>query len=170
MRFIAGWNKERIGYDFFCDIADRIVEARKAKGWSQVELAKKAKMSVSKISDMENVKVRFALKDLETLAKALDVTVDWLIDAHLDNHGKDCRYLVWSEKCPEFKVYFDASSARMAYLKAHAHSRKEGYIWFESRDRAVVQLVGIAIEKADIEKRFRKRGDDADDRIDQTIK
>lgn len=166
MRFITGLNRERIGYDFFCDVAERMVEARKVKGWSQGDLARKTKLSVSKISEMENVKVRFALKDLETLAKALDVTVDWLIDAHLDAHGKECRYLVWSEKCPRFQIYFDASSARMAYLKAHAHSREQGYIWFESRDRAMVQLVGVPVEKADLEAHFRKRKDDADDQIE----
>lgn len=31
---------ERIGYDFYADIAERIVETRKKKGWTQEQLAK----------------------------------------------------------------------------------------------------------------------------------
>ena len=166
MRFMAGALKERIGYDFFCDVAEKIVEGRKAKGWLQADLAKATGLSVSKISDMENVKIRFSLEDIELLAKALDVSVDWLIDAQLDHHGDDCKYLVWNEKTPDFKIYFMASSARMAYLKAHVWSRKIKFRWFEPRERAVVQLVGVPVAKADLEARFRKRTDDSDDKIE----
>ena len=170
MRFYEGPNKERIGYDFFCDIAERIVEGRKRKSWSQDDLAKATGFTNSKISYMETVKVRFELSDIEKLASALDVSVDWLIDAQLDHHGKDCLYLVWNDKSEDsprpLKLYFYATSTRMAYLKAHVFSRKHGFIWFEPRDRAIVQLVGVPIEKADIYAKFPKRVGNEDDSIE----
>lgn len=169
MKFYLGEHKERIGYDFFCDIAERVVEARERKGWRQKDLAKAAGLTQAKISDMENVKIRFDLSDIEKLAKALNVSVDWLIDAELDHYGKECLYLVWNEKdnCRDpLKLYFDATSARMAYLKAHAWSREFGVIRFKSRDRAVVQLVGVPVEEAELEAKFPKRISSEDDAIE----
>lgn len=35
MRHIETYNTERIGYDFYCDIANRIVQAREMNGMTQ---------------------------------------------------------------------------------------------------------------------------------------
>lgn len=175
MRFMTGALKERIGYDFFCDVAEKIVEGRKAKGWLQPDLAKATGLSVSKISDMENVKIRFKLEDLVLLSEALEVSVNWLIDAQLDCNGETCRYLVWNERLSGVdglkhkglgSFYMDATSARMAYLKVDALLRKSRFRFLEPRDRAIVKLVGVPVTKADLEARFRKRTDDSDDKIE----
>ena len=42
MRFFETQNLERIGFDFYCDIANNLVKARKAKEWTQKELAKQS--------------------------------------------------------------------------------------------------------------------------------
>lgn len=158
MKFYNTLSTERIGYDFYCDIANKMVEGRRLKGWTQADLAKASGLKVSRISDMENVKFRFTLPDIERLAKALDVSVDWLIDAHLDCHGKECLYLVWNEKFDSWKPYQEATSARMAFLKAYQKFCVELYRrWFEPRDRAIVKLVGVPIEKAELEAMFPKQ-------------
>ena len=119
--------------------------------------------STHNISDMENVKLRFTLPDIEKLAKALDVSMDWLIDAQLDRSGKECLYLVWNEKFEGWKLYQRATSARMAFLKAYQRICVENWRhWFEPRDRAIVKLVGVPIEKAELEAKFPKRTSEDD--------
>ena len=61
------------------------------------------------------MKVRIDLDDLEKLSKVFERTVDWLIDAELDYGGKDCMYLVWPDSLPNFKLYMNAPSKRMAF-------------------------------------------------------
>ena len=119
MKFYNTLTTERIGYDFYCDIAEQIVKARKEKSWTQEDLAKASGIKISRLRDMENVKIRFKLPDIEQLAKVLDVTADWLIGAQLDRGGKECLYLVWNETFVAFKPYQKATSARMAFLKAY---------------------------------------------------
>lgn len=163
MKFYNSLSTERIGYDFYCDIANKMVEGRKLKGWTQADLAKASGLKVSRISDMENVKFRFTLPDVEKLAKALDVSVDWLIEAHLDCRGKECLYLVWNERLESWKPYQKATSARMAFLKAYQRICVESWSrWSEPRDRAIVKLVGVPVEKAELEAIFPRRtsGDD----------
>lgn len=156
---------ERIGYDFYCDIAERMVEARKKKGWTQADLAKASGIKLSRISEMESVHIRSQLPDVEKLAKILDVSVDWLIDAQLDCHGEDGLYLVWrdgdSGNC--LKLYEKASSARMAFLKIYQRVHVGwGLLWFGPRDRAIVKLVGVPIKKAELAAKFPKRTADDD--------
>jgi len=163
MKYYNTMLKERIGFDFYCDIANKMVEGRKRKGWTQADLAAASGIKVSRISDMETVKIRFTLPDIEKIANALDVSVDWLIDAQLDHHGKECLYLVWNEKYDDFKLYQEATSARMAFLRAYQRICVESWrFWFEPRDRAIVELVGVPVEKAEIEARFPKRTSECD--------
>lgn len=163
MKFYNTSTTERIGYDFYCDIANKMVEGRKLKGWTQGDIAKASGLKVTRISDMENVKLRFTLPDIEKLAKALDVSMDWLIDAQLDRSGKECLYLVWNEKFEGWKLYQRATSARMAFLKAYQRICVENWRhWFEPRDRAIVKLVGVPIEKAELEAKFPKRTSEDD--------
>jgi len=158
MKFYNTLATERIGYDFYCDIANKMVEGRKRKGWTQVDLANASGIKVSCISDMETVKFRFTLPDIEKLAKALDASADWLIDAQLDCCGKECLYLVWNEKIDDFKLYQKATSARMAFLKAYQRICMESWrLWFEPRDRAIVKLVGIPVENAELKAMFPKK-------------
>ena len=97
MRFYETDNLEHIGFDFYCDIANNIVKARKDMGLTQKELAKLAGIKEHRLVGIENVKIRIDLDDLEKLSKVFERTVDWLIDAELDYGGKDCRYLVWPD-------------------------------------------------------------------------
>ena len=157
MKFYAGLLKERIGYDFYCDIAERVVEARKKVGLTQKELAEKSGLSASRLQAIENVKIRTTLKDIEILAKALAATPDWLIEAEPSCHGKDCYFLIWNEKYDDYKLYEKASSARMAFLKLDQRLRIERkFQWVEPRDRAIVELVGVPLTEADLSARFRK--------------
>lgn len=170
MKFYNTKLTERIGYDFYCDIAERIVEGRKQKRWKQSDLAEKSGLSRSRIFSLERVQIRVTLSDVEKISKALDVSVDWLIDANLDNHGNDCLYLVWNERVDSVRFFQKASSARMAFLKFNQRVCSDFRVrWLEPRDRAIVRLVGIPVSADDLEAVFPKRTGEEDDLIEPNV-
>ena len=57
----------------------RIRETRKAKGLSQVELAKKLGVSKQSLSNWENDNIQPSIEMLERLATCLSVTTDYLL-------------------------------------------------------------------------------------------
>ena len=71
MRFYDSPSIERIGFDFYCDIANNIVKLREENGFTQKDLAVKTGIKEYRISNMENVKIRIDLDAVEELAKAL---------------------------------------------------------------------------------------------------
>lgn len=156
MRFYETETLERIGFDFYCDVANKIVEARKRKGWTQEALAREAGIKLSRLSSMESVKIRIYLSDLEKLSKALDVTVNWLIDAKVDSQMDDCLYLVWPESMDDFKIYQKATSKRMAFLLYDKRLKKIGVAYPNSRERFFVELVGVPVTENDIKDKFPK--------------
>lgn len=160
MKYIESLLTARIGYDFYCDIANRIVEARKYKGWTQERLAKEAKIPLSRLQRIELVQIKIKLDTIETLARCLDVTVNWLICAEPDSQIGDCLYLVWPEFCPEFKLYQKGSSKRMAYLLHEKRLNEELKVRANTpRERVFVKLVGIPVTKSEIQDKFRKLPD-----------
>lgn len=157
MRFYKSDLIEKIGYDFYCDIAINIVNRRNELGLTQEELAKKAKMKLYRLSNIENVKYRIRLDELESLASALGVTVNNLINAEIDSQVGDCKYLVYIENCEDFKLYSMASSKRMAFLKLEKHLNNQGLTWFSTpRTRVFVELVGVPITKQELEDKLPK--------------
>lgn len=160
MRYFESQTLERIGFDFYCDIANRIAEARKKKGWTQSELAEKSGIKVSRLSKIETVKIRIYLKDLEKLSDALGVTVNWLIDAEIDSQVGDCLYLVWIEGMPDFKLYQKATSKRMAFLLYDKKFKDMGVGYSSARERFFVQLVGVPITDNEIRDKFPKLSSD----------
>jgi transcriptional regulator with XRE-family HTH domain len=56
-----------------------------AQGWSLEELAKRANLSQSSLSRIENGQRRLALDQLVTLARALDTTLDQLVETATDD-------------------------------------------------------------------------------------
>lgn len=157
MKFYNTTNLERIGFDFYCDVANQIVKAREDKGLTQKDLAEVSKIKESRIANIESVKTRISLEDLEKLSKALNVTVDWLIEATLDAGGKECLYLVWTESCPDFRVYRRATSQRMAFLLFDKLFKDSGIRYTSSRERFLVKLVGLPITEKDLQAKFPKR-------------
>ena len=89
---------------------------------------------------MENVKIRIDLDAVEELAKALNVSADYLIDAELDCGGKECLYQVWLESEDRFKLYIRASSKRMAFLKFDKKFKKTFRQDFQREQRKIFQL------------------------------
>ena len=104
MRFIESDILERIGFDFYCDIANNIVKARAEMGWTQKKLAEQSGIKPHRLVGIENVKIRIDLDDLEKLSKVLNRSVDWLLDAELEGGGKECLYVVWSDSSPGLKL------------------------------------------------------------------
>ena len=51
MQFYEDRILERIGYDFYCDIAINIVNKRKELGLTQEELAEKSKISLNRLGN-----------------------------------------------------------------------------------------------------------------------
>ncbi|KOU35238.1 helix-turn-helix domain-containing protein [Streptomyces sp. WM6378] len=66
-------------------VRKRIRALRLAQGWSLEELAGRAKLSQSTLSRMENGQRRLALDSLVTLARALDTTLDQLVESAADD-------------------------------------------------------------------------------------
>lgn len=157
MRFCNTSTIEKIGFDFYCDIANNIAKLREKMKITQVDLAKKTGLSEGCISNMENVKIRIGLDDVEKLSKALDVSKDYLIDAELERGGEKCLYLIWPESMPDFKLYIEASSKRMAFLTYDKKIKEAGVRYNSSRERFFVELVGIPVSKKDLQSRFPKR-------------
>lgn len=157
MRFYETDSSEHIGFDFYCDIANNIVKARKRKGITQKELAKLAGIKEHRLVGIENVKIRIDLDDLEKLSKVFERTVDWLIDAELDYGGKDCRYLVWPDSLLDFKLYMNAPSKRMAFLRYDKKFKECGVTYTSGRERFYVKLVGVPVSKQEIQNKFKKR-------------
>ncbi|MEU6989588.1 XRE family transcriptional regulator [Streptomyces sp. NPDC046465] len=63
----------------------RIRALRLAQGWSLEELAARAKVSQSTLSRIENGRRRLALDQLVTLARALDTSLDQLVETAADD-------------------------------------------------------------------------------------
>ncbi|GAA2338521.1 helix-turn-helix transcriptional regulator [Saccharopolyspora halophila] len=63
----------------------RIRALRVAQGWSLEELAGRATMSPSSLSRIENGQRRIALDQLVTLARALDTSLDQLVETDTDD-------------------------------------------------------------------------------------
>ena len=157
MRFYESDCLEHIGFDFYCDIANNIVEARKDMGLTQKELAKQAGIKEHRLVGIENVKIRTDLDELEKLAKVLERTVDWLIDAEFDCNGNECLYLIWPDSLPDLKLYARAMSKRMAFLLYDKRIKESRVAYSSGRERFWVQLVGIPVSEKEIQNKFKKR-------------
>lgn len=157
MRFYDSSIVERVGFDFYCDIANNIVKVRKTLDLTQKDLAEKSGIKEHRISGIESVKVRIGLDDLKKLSEVLKVSTDYLIDAELDWNGEECLYQVWTESVPEFKVYIKSTSKRMAFLDFDKRLRISGVRYENPRERAFVKLVGVPISDKDFQARFPKR-------------
>ncbi|MEU6854290.1 XRE family transcriptional regulator [Actinacidiphila alni] len=66
-------------------VRKRIRALRVAQGWSLEELAARARLSQSTLSRIENGQRRLALDSLVTLARALDTTLDQLVETAADD-------------------------------------------------------------------------------------
>jgi transcriptional regulator with XRE-family HTH domain len=70
------------------NLASRIQELRKQKGWSQIELAEKIGLSKAQMSRYETKNVQPPADTLNKIATALDTTVDFLISGDKTEKAK----------------------------------------------------------------------------------
>jgi transcriptional regulator with XRE-family HTH domain len=66
-------------------VRQRIRALRVAQGWSLEELANRSRLSQSTLSRIENGRRRLALDQLVTLARALDTSLDQLVETAADD-------------------------------------------------------------------------------------
>lgn len=154
MRFCSTDIVERIGYDFYCDIANNIVKGRKATGFTQRELAEKTGIKERRLSDIELVRIRINREDVKKLSDALGISIDYLIDAEIEASGKECLYLVWTESVPDMKIYIKATSKRRAFLDFDDRLKRCGVKYSSPRERIFVKLVGVPVESKEIRAKF----------------
>lgn len=147
---------ERVGYDFYCDIANNVVKWREENNCTQKELAEKTGIRLSRISAIEQVHVRVKLAELKKISEAIGMTVEWLIDAELDSQVGECLYLVWPDDCEDLKIYQKATSKRMAALLFEERLNKAGVRVNSGRTRFIVKLVGIPVTDNEIKNKFPK--------------
>ena len=65
------------------EIGLRIAQARKKKSMSQADLAEKAQVSISHISDIENGKTNLSLDIFTRIVEVFQISADWLIMADI---------------------------------------------------------------------------------------
>jgi len=70
------------------NLAIRIQELRKQKGWSQIELAERIGLSKAQMSRYETKNVQPPANTLNKIATALDTTVDFLISGDKTEKAK----------------------------------------------------------------------------------
>lgn len=70
-------------------LSDRLLEARKKKGISQQDLGKAAKVHFSNIGKYERGEATPAADILNRIAKALDVTTDFLMNGTMHNKAEE---------------------------------------------------------------------------------
>ena len=168
MKFYKEQILERIGYDFYCDVAINIVNQRKKLELTQEELAEKSKIKLSRLRKIENVQYRIRLEELESLAKVFNVTVNNLINDDYDSQAGDCRYLVWVDydgngeyAKDQIKLYSDACNKKMAFLKLEQRLNKQGLSLIDNpRNRVWVKLVGIPVTDKQLEDKLPKYKED----------
>lgn len=159
----------RLGYDFYADIAEKIVSERRKKKLTQEQLANLSGLTKSKLAKYENVSIRMRISEIEKMSKALDVSVDFLIGAIYDDPDcQKCLYIVRNQRIPNFALYFEAKSPQEAFLVAYEWSIDMNSIWFESRDRALVRLVGVPVRKSDYA-HFKKRTSEEDEILPDAV-
>lgn len=171
-RYYENYREIRLGYDFYADIAERIVEKRNAAGLTQDQLAKKAGIPANRIARYEAVKIRCRLDDLDKISAVLETTTDYLVGAQYDDPDcGDCLYTVRNERYEsgddKFLLFFCASSPQMAFLKAYKWSLDAGCIWFETIDRARVRLEGVPVRKSDWAGKIKERTSTDEDPIEK---
>jgi len=66
-------------YEILRRFGNRVKELRKAKGWSQEELAKRTRLHRTYIGSIERNERNISLLNVEKIAKALDVKMEKLI-------------------------------------------------------------------------------------------
>ena len=69
-------------------LGDRIIELRKAKAWSQTQLAEKVGVSYAQIGRYETKDSQPPAQVLKKIAEALDTTVDFLLNGNTEDKAK----------------------------------------------------------------------------------
>jgi len=155
---------QKFGFDFYCDIAKKIVKERKNNEMSQRQLADDSNIKLSVIERIENVQRRIGYYELASLAKALHCSVEYLIGAEPLYGDKDCLFVVYSEayaeSCKKYSQDVLDELNRGLYLYIKAKSFKQAVFEWEKkfkiyrtpywsgRDRAIVELVGVPVSES----------------------
>ena len=135
----------------------RLKAARKAKGYTQAELATLAGMDQSHISHLENGSKRASMENIQAIASALGVTVSHLVGddvrdtTHTEHGGEDTRAKVLSNySAPEGLRELAADTAlaqalkiieleweALASVKLPVDAGKDGYVQLLITIRAI---------------------------------
>lgn len=95
-------------------IGQRIQEARQARGWSQRELSRKARVSYTHIASLERDDVSPSIRILEHIAEALGIPVATLIGVEMVSDTLADRLRAWLQGAPDEKRAFVFEAAKMA--------------------------------------------------------
>ena len=158
----------RVGFDFYCDISNRVIGLRRQQGLTQKQLSEKAGIKLSRLQQLEGMRLRWYLEDCEKVAKALGETVDYVIGAEIDSADGDCLYTVTPESCPDCSLYQKATSPQMAFMKMFEWFREKGRRMVCATERAYVKLVGVPISQKELDAKFQAAPTPDEDYISNT--
>lgn len=129
-------------------VRQRIRALRVAQGWSLADLAARAHLSQSTLSRIENGQRRLALDQLVTLARALDTTLDQLVETSSDDvitnpsldHGHG--WMRWPIKAdPEMSVVRQRLTEPPPENRAHMRAHP-GHEWLLVLSGTAILLLG----------------------------
>ena len=104
-------------------LADKIRSLRKAKGFSQAQMARKLHITQGAISQWENGITVPAADQLVTLAEVFEITVDELLGRDQEQPEEDEAWAIRERlrRDPAYRLLFDAAdSASPEHLRAAA--------------------------------------------------
>ena len=85
----------------------KLKELRKAKGYTQKELAEIIGVDTSSISKYEKGVAEPSFEVVKKLASALEVSIDCLSDVEIEANDSEQEILEYLRSNPEFKILFD---------------------------------------------------------------
>jgi len=111
------------------EIGLRIAQARKKKSMSQADLAEKAQVSISHISDIENGKKQIGIEIFIRITEALNVSADWLLRAS-NNEVKQIQRNEFDELLSDCTAAERKSLLRIMQDVKEALFKYKDSIWF----------------------------------------
>lgn len=121
------------------DLSETLRAARKERGWSQMELAKRSGLSQTTISDIERGRNRTS-RDLIQIARALDISVEQLTSGITYGSVSATKVLTIKEPQTSFRLEQD----EQLLLDAYRTADETGRMMLITQARA---LLAIAVEK-----------------------
>lgn len=133
------------------ELANRIINLRESKDWTQTELGKKIGLEKSTMSKIENGSRKVTTDELRQLAKVFDVSTDYL----LGNTSKKNYYDLTEKDENSIQKQLEEMIGDLSQGGPLAFSKEESEINQETRELLIASLENsLRIAKIEAKKKF----------------